>query len=70
MFFPSRTEGHRGRFFRFKVVAFIVGSALVLAGIRFDDWRLLNGGIVVLGVAFLLRFVRPRSKPTGSNTDS
>jgi hypothetical protein len=42
----------------------------VLAGIRFDDRWLLNGGIVVLGIAFLLRFVRPRSDPTGPDTDS
>lgn len=70
MFFPSRTDGQAGRFFRTKVVAFIVGTTLVLAGMRFDNLWLLNGGIVALGIAVLLRFVRPKSPPADSDAES
>lgn len=70
MFFPSRTDGRGRRFFRTKVVAFIVGTVLVILGIRFDNRWLLNGGIVVLAIAFLLRFVRPRSETADPDTES
>ncbi len=70
MFFPSRTDGQAGRFFRTKVVAFIVGTTLVLAGMRFHNRWLLNGGIVVLGIAFALRFIRPKSPPTDIDAES
>jgi hypothetical protein len=70
MFFPSRTDGQGRRFFRTKVVAFVVGTVLVILGIRFDNRWLLNGGIVVLAIAFLLRFVRPRSEPADPDAES
>jgi uncharacterized membrane protein YhaH (DUF805 family) len=68
MFLPSRGRKGRDRYYPAKLAVFIVGTVLLLAGIRLDNGWLINGAITVLAVAVLIRLLP--QKPTGPDTDA
>jgi hypothetical protein len=62
MFIPSQYQGGSSRFYRVKLVLFIVGTAAILAGIRLGWSWLVNVGIGVLAAAMILRFLAWRMR--------
>jgi hypothetical protein len=49
---------------KIKLAFSIMGLILFAAGVRYDDARLRSVAIAFVAAAWVLRFVRPRSRPT------
>ena len=54
---------------RWKLALFVIGLILWVWGYRTDDSYFRSAGIVVLLIAFLLRFVRPRAPSAEARKD-
>lgn len=54
---------------RWKLALFVIGLILWVWGYRTDDSYFRIAGIVVLLIAFLLRFVRPRAPSAEARKD-
>ncbi len=54
---------------RWKLALFVIGLILWVWGYRTDDSYFRIAGIVVLLIAFLLRFVRPRAPSAQARKD-
>ena len=54
---------------RWKLARFVIGLILWVWGYRTDDSYFRIAGIVVLLIAFLLRFVRPRAPSAEARKD-
>lgn len=67
MFFPSRERKGPDPYYPAKLVLFIVGTGLLLTGVRLErDW-MIYVAIGVLVVAGLLRFLPRGSEDRGTN---
>lgn len=63
IFTSRRNRGGPDVWLPLKVALFIAGAAAAVAGMALQrDW-LITAAIVLLGVGFLLRFVKPRGDP-------
>jgi len=62
VFFPSQHRGGSDRFYRVKFALFVVGTAAILAGIRWDLSWPVNVGIGILAIAVILRFLPQRKR--------
>jgi hypothetical protein len=61
-FRPHRAPRGRDAYLQHKIVLFVLGAGIVVAGMAFDAGWLITLGLVVLAIGFVLRLVGERQR--------